>query len=108
MKTKIYIFALAMSICITKATLAANMSIEAKPRGWLSSTDLLIREDGVYMRTNIGVFKMKVFEYDQENDRYLVECISFNGETPYPTPAASDDKESNQATSSEEVIQVRM
>jgi hypothetical protein len=39
-----------------------------------------------FIETNRGITGLKVLQYDAENDRYLVECISMDGERYYPKP----------------------
>lgn len=56
--------------------------------GWLDHKDVNVSENGVTIATNKGVVPLNVIEYDEENDRYLVECINFGGDI-YPTPDTS-------------------
>lgn len=56
--------------------------------GWLDRKDVNVSEDGITIATNKGIVPLNVIEYDDQNDRYLVECINFEDRI-YPTPDAS-------------------
>lgn len=60
------------------------------PVGWLDSREVHISEGVFYIHTNLGLGVLKVLEYDEEEGKYLVECIKY-GDYYYPTPENSSE-----------------
>ncbi len=58
------------------------------PIGWIDAKDAHVEGNVALLDTNKGVAFLKVLQFDEENDRYLVECINAGGEI-YPMPDPS-------------------
>jgi len=47
---------------------------------WIDAKDAHVEGNVAFLDTNKGVVFLKVLQFDEENDRYLVECIHAGAE----------------------------
>ena len=80
------VFALSLWNSSLIATESCSKTI---PVGWLDHREVHISDGAFYIHTNLGRVELKVLDFDEEKDSYLVECIKY-GECFYPIPEETD------------------
>ncbi len=89
MKIKAKIFGISIVFTLCNYLLCAGESCDkTTPIGWIDCREVHISGDSFYIDTNLGAVKLTVLDYDEEKERYLVECIKY-GDFFYPTPEES-------------------
>lgn len=58
------------------------------PVGWIDHREVHNINGNFSIHTNLGQVEIHVLEYDEENKRYLVECIEYEDHF-YPAPEES-------------------
>ncbi len=86
-KIKLLLFAIVWVNC---SLFPYELSSEIRPIGWLDYQEVHISEKTFYIHTNLGLVELKVLDYDDEGNRYLVECIKY-GDCYFPTPEDSSN-----------------
>ena len=70
--------------------LSASEGHEENPHfEWIESREVAVFEDGIYIESNKGLMLLNVVEYDQVNDRYLVQCFCLGNNQLIPLEALS-------------------